>query len=522
MTARVSVAQTLHSLHIVLDFQPSLSPSSSSTSSSDSVSSMSRRTSISITTPGTAEKQASAAQPTKQGRWGWPLRSQADVSKPSLNPSGGGSGSSARTPSIPGNSGVKGVPSAQPSMAVPNLPAENSSPKPTRANTGILAQTLDREAEEASMAAKPSRTSINLERPPQNQLSLSDSDYPSIDNSVNASISVDASHPPIAQNSQNAQNVSPVSDLKSPKRAWPPVQTGIKSQESTNKEDATLSSSRKSSTNTLLPRRSSRNLPTWPPVSSSPVDTRNVESNSALSFPRPRNSIVPENDKPTQEIQGRVSADEVPLPSSPVKSDYINDEAGGESSKTNSQTALISETIQKPHEQAEQGSLSRVPGSFPIRSTSTFGAVVDDEPENASGPSDSLPSLSPVPELSKAVRAADQGSDEKAPALTNQASASPNVNSRQASYETEKNPWDDESILHIGDARQTPAETRLTSDSSLDPGFVKRETGLDHSETQIPSAAREGSELDAKDFEPRAFEHHKSTYNVRFSDIIGA
>lgn len=514
MTARLSFAQTLHSLHIVLEFQPSLSPLSSSTLSSDNISNMSKRTSISNIAPGTAEKQASAAPLAKQGRWGWPLRSQVDVSKPSSNPSGVGSGLSTRTPSIPENSAEESVLPAQPSTAVPQLPAEISSPKPTRGNSGILAQILDREAEQASTAAKPPRTSISSERPPQHQLPPSDLVYPIIDNTVNAPKLVDTPDP------RNAQPLSPVSDLKSPKRTWPPVQTRTKSQDPTNREEAPLSSSRKSSINTLSPRRSSRNLPTWPPVSSLPADTRDVESNSAPSLPRSRNSIIAEDDKPTQGIQGRASADQVPLPLSPVKSDRIDDEAGGEPSKIDPQTAHVSEAIQTSPEQAEQRSLSQIPGSFPIRSNSTLEAPVYEEPENGSGPSDSVISLSPVPKIPKPARAGDQDSEEQVPVSTSHAADPPKATLRKASYETEKNPWDDESILQIGDARQAPAETKVASGSRLEPSFAKRESVLGPSETQIPSTARTGSDLDAKDFEPRAFEHHKSTYHIRFSDII--
>lgn len=515
MTARLSFTQTSHSLHIVLDFQPSLSPSSSSTRSSDSISSMSKRTSISNTAPAAAEKQALAAQPAKQGRWGWPLRSQVDVSKPSSNPSGVGSGSSTRTPSIPENSLGESVSPAQPGAAIQQLPAEISSPKPTRANSAILAQILDREAEQASTAAKPSRTSISSERSPQNQLPLSDPAYPNVNNTVNTPESVDAPYSP------NAQPVPLVGGLKSPKRTWPPVQTGTKTQDSTYKEDVPLSSSRKSSINTLSTRRSSRNLPTWPPVSSFPTDTRDVESNNASSLPRSRNSIIPEDNKLTQGIQGRASADEVPLPPSPVKSDHIDHEAGIELGKFDPQVARIPEGIQPPHEQAEQRSLSQIPGSFPIISNSTLGALVNEEPDKASGPSDSVISLSPVPEISKAVIAGDQDSEEQTPALTSNASVPSKGNLRKASYETEKNPWDDESILKIGDARHTPAETKLAGGSSLEPGYAKIETGLGPSETQIPSPARKGSELDAKIFDPRAFEHYKSTYHIRFSDLVG-
>ena len=402
---------------------------------------------------------------------------------------------------------------AQPDTIASKLPAAISSPKPTRANSAMLAQILDREAEQALTAAEPSRTSISSERPPQPQLPLSDSAYPIIDNTVNTSRSVDA------PNSPNAQPVSPASDLKSPKRTWPPVQTGTKSQDPKSKEEGPLSSSRKSSISTLSTRRSSRNLPTWPPVSSFPADTRNVDSNSASSLPRSRNSIIPEDDKPTQGIQGHVSGDEVPLPPSPVKSDHIDDETGGELGKIDPQIARIPEGMQIPHEQAQQRSLSQIPGSFPIRSNSTLGGLVNEELENASGPSDSVISLSPVPELSKPVIAGDQDSDEQAPALTSNASDPPKATLRKASYETEKNPWDDESILKIGDARHTPAETKVAGGSSLEPGFAKIETGLGPSETQIPSIARKGSELDAKNFEPRAFEHYNSTYDIRFSDL---
>lgn len=514
MTARLSVAQTVYSLHIVLDFQPSLSPSASSTSSSHNFSSMSKRTSISNSAPGTAEKQASAAQPAKQGRWGWPLRSQVDVSKPPSNPTGVGSGSSTRTPSILGNSDVESVSPAQSGTPVPNLPAEISSPQPTKANSGMLAQILDREAEQASVETKPPRSSISSERPLQSQLPLS---RPA---SLNVADGVNAPNPVGTQNPPNNKPVPPVTDPKSPKRTWPPVQTRTKSQDSIHKEDAPFSSSRKSSASTLSTRRSSRNLPTWPPVSSSPADARDVEPNRALSLPRSRNSIVPEDNKPTQEKLGSASADQASFPSSSAKGDRIGDEVDGEAGKTGPQTVRIPEAIQKPHEQVAQTPLSQIPGSFPTRSDSTFAASLKEEPESASVPSGSSTSLSPVPEMSKPVRAGHQGSEGKAPAVTSHASDAPEANLRKASYETEKNPWDDESILRIGDVRQTPAETKLAKDSSLDPIFPEREPGPGKPETQIHSAARKGSDLNAKDSEPKASEYPKSTYNFRLSGIV--
>ena len=409
---------------------------------------------------------------------------------------------------------MESVSPAQSGTAVPNLPAEISSPKPTRANSGMLAQTLNREAEQASVEAKPPRPSISSEKSLQPQLPLSRPESLDFADGLNAPNSVDIQNPP------NNKPIPPATDPKSPKRTWPPVQTRRKSQDSIHKEDAPFSSSRKSSASTLSTRRSSRNLPTWPPVSSLPADARDVESNRALSLPRSRNSIVPEDNKPTQEILGPASADQASLPSSSAKGDRIGDEVDGELGKTGPQTARIPEAIQKPHEQVEQTPLSQIPGSFPTRSDSTFASFINEEPKSASVPSGSLTSLSPVPEISKPVRAGDQGSQEKAPALISHASNAPKANLRKASHEMEKNPWDDESILRIGDVRQNPAETKLANDLSLDPIFPGREPGPGNSETQIPSAARKGSDLNAKDSEPKVFEYPKSTYNFRLSGTV--
>lgn len=482
-----------------------MTPSSSSTSTSNNTVSMSKPTSISSNAPGAAEKQASAAQPVKQGRWGWPLRSSVDVSKLSSSPSGAGSGSSARKSSIPENSVVKGVSPSQPGTVEPKVPAEISSPKPTRANSANLAHVLDKEAEQGAGEAKPPRTSISSERPLQPQLPLSQTDSLDFDDSVNAPNSIDTQNPP------NTEPVPPLIDPKTPKRTWPPVQTRTKSQDSTKKEYAPLSSSRKSSASTLSTRKSSRNLPIWPPVSSFPADARDAESNGALSPLSSRNSIGPEDNKPIHGIRGRASADQAPLPSSSVNSDRIGVEADDEPGEHKSNTAQIPEAIQTTHEQAEQKPLSHIPGSFPTRSDSTFRAPVTEEAESVSGPLSST-SSSPVSEISKPVRAGGQAPEEKTPVLARETSETPKAHLRTASYETEKNPWDDASILQNEVARQIPAEPGLANGSSQDPGFSKRETELAHSETQIPGPAGKGPDLNVKESEPKASEPRKSTY----------
>lgn len=479
---------------------------------------MSKPFSVSNTAPGVAEKQASAAQPAKQGRWGWPLRSSFDGSKSSSSPSGAGSGSSAPTPPLPVIPGVdNSQSSSQPDTAVPKSSAVLSSSQPTEANSAKLPSIPDRDTEQASGDAKAPRTSISSERPPQTQLPISPPNSAGFDNDVDAPNSVDT------RNSPNTQQAPPVIDLKSPKRTWPPVQTRKKSQDSTNKEDAPFSSSRKSSASTLSTRRSSRNLPTWPPVSTLSGDARDVEPNGAPGPPSLRKSIGPgDNKQPTQEIRERASADQAPLPSSPVKSDRISDEANGEVGEHDPHTARVPEAIQTPHEKAGQRPLSHIPGSFPTRSSSTVGALVNEEAESVSGPPDSSSLLSSVPAIPEITRVDDRDSEEKTPTLRSDVSGLRETAPRASSYEMEQNPWDHESILQTGDARNIPAESKTVNGFGLDPSFLEREAGPGHSETPIPSAARKDSDLNVKDSEPRAFENHKSTYENRISGIFEA
>ena len=470
---------------------------------------MSIPSSLSNTVPGAAEKEASAAQPAKQGRWGWPLRSSVDVSKPSSRPSRAGSGPSAPTSSLPVVSGGESRSLSQPDTAAPKVSAVLPSPKPTRANSANLARILDREAEQASEVAKPPRTSISSERPLQPQLPFARPDGLNLDISADAAVSVGTQTPP------NTKPVPPVTGLKSPKRTWPPVETRKQSQDSINKEDAPFSSSRKASASTLSTRRSSRNLPAWPPVSSASSDARDVRSNAALSPLSSRKSIGPEDNKPIQDIRDSTYAEEAPLPSSPVKS-----EADGVLSELGPHTARIPEAIQPPQEPAEQRRFSQIPGSFPNRSISTLGDLASEKADGVTAPLGSPPPLSSVPAISESVRSGGRDSEERTVPLTSDATDIPEANPRTAQYETEQNPWDDESILKLGEARQIPAEPRLASDSSLHSSLSKRGTGLDQPETQIPIAARKGSKLTVEDSEPSALEHPKSMYKGRVSIFL--
>lgn len=509
MTARLSVTHTLHSINIVLYFPSS---SSASTSSSDNISSMSSPSSISNTAPGAAEKQASAAQPAKQGRWGWPLRSAVEVSKPSSGPSGAGSGSSALPSSLPVVSGGESLSPAQPDTAVPKPPAMPPIPKPARINSAKLARIPNTEPEHLSGGAKLPRTSISTERPNQPQLPFSRPDSLNFDKSVDAPDSADTQNPP------DTKPVPPLIDLKSPKRTWPPVQARTNSHDSTNKEDPPTSSSRKGSGSTTSTRRSSRNLRTWPPVSPLPGDAGDVESNGALSSPSPRRSLGLEDNKSLQETRERATSNQASLPLSPVKSDRFGIEVDDGLGENDYQTARIPEAIQTRHEQAEQEPSSQVPGAFPPRSGGTFTAPVSKEAEGVSGPQRSSTSLSSVSSILETVREGSRDSEEKVPAPTSNPSGVLKANPRTSPYETEQNPWGHESIFQSEDARQIPAEPKLAGGSSLDPGFSERETGPGHSEIQIPGAARNGSDIIEGESEPRAFEHPKSTYKHRVSD----
>ncbi len=507
MTARLHVSQTLHSIKIVLFFpSSSLSVSSSSTSSSDTASNMSNLSSVSNAAAGAADKPASASQPIKQGRWGWPLRSAVDVNKASAAPSGAASGSPAIPSSVPVVSGLKSRPPAEPDKAPRKLPALPPTPKPARVDSAKIARVLDTETEQIPGNSSMPPTSGSPKR--KNQPGPLPS-QPTIRN-PDKSVSVGAPDPKDIEHPPNTKPPPPVLDLKLPRRTWvPPARIRTIDLDSTNQEYPLISSARGGSRSSSSTRRSSQNLtPSRIRLPASPVfgDIDDAAPNGGTSPPNPEGNLGFEDLKETRE---RATAKKASFPSSPANGNPISDQLAAELDGHDPRTARILESVGPLRESAEQRPSIQDPPPVP---TGFSGTIVAPDGQEAAGVEDlhgPSPPLSPPSSIRKIASARSQSAEERHSIPTSDAPDIPKGNSQNVQREMGQNPLDHDSILYDEDARQVPTEVKFPR---LEPNSVESEMLPVQLENQTPRVSGNEFGLHENEPEPSVLKKPESRY----------
>lgn len=518
MTAQIKIIQSLYSIHIILSFPSSASSSSSSSlsssystsSPSSSIPNMSNRPPIANTAAAaaySAEKSASAAQPVKQGRWGWPRRPVVEVSKSSSGPAAAGPESSATIPSSPPVvSGAESLPPDEADRKLSSLPPA-AAPKSAGISTAKLAGISDTEAELTSGDSKTSRGSLSTKRPRQPSLPVSQSS------------GLDPGIAPETPNPLKTRPSPPVIDLKTSTRPWlphSPVRTQINNIELANQEDPLSPLSRKGSRSTTSTRRSSGNLtPARTQLSGSPFpsDAGDVKLSDGLKFLKLRRISGLEDALPLQETRKRTVPNQASLVSSPVSNERADNGLAGEFNTPDSKIARVAESVQPPQERAEQELPTEGFPSFPSRPSSpTARAFETNEAEGLEDAQTISPSLFPESPVSRPVGSGRQFAEENTLIPTGDASDTQTENTQIVPRATEESPWKQVSIPNAEDAGAITVEQRLTNDPTLGASLIEKEIQPGLLKRKTPSVLSVESVLHEKVCEPSAVGKHEGIF----------
>jgi hypothetical protein len=454
-----------------------------------------------------AEKSAPAAQPVKQGRWGWPRRSAFEASKSSSGPAAAGLESSATIPSSPPVvSGAESLPD-EADHTLSSLPRA-AAPKSPGINTAKLAGISDTEAEPTSGDSKVGRGSISTKRPSQPN-------------------DLDPGAAPEIQNPPRTRPSPPVIDLKSSTRPWlphSPVRTQINNFESASQEDPLSSLSRKGSRSTTSTRRSSGNLTPARiqlPDSRLPSDAGDVKLSDGLKSSQSRRISGPEDALPLQATREHTTPNQAPPVSSLANNERADNSLAGESNVPDSRIGRITQSVQSLQERAEQGLPTEYSPSFPSGpSGSNARALESKEAEDVKDPQTTPSSLSHESLVSRPVGSGGQIAKENTLIPTGDASDIQTENPHLTPRATEENPRDQVSALNAKDAGANPGEPILTTRPRLDSGLIENVTQLGPLKRKTSSVSSVESVLHERASELSVLGQHESTFSFSPSLVI--